>query len=201
MWWLYLIFALILMLYCVLFVIAYGIKFVLRLDVNNMSVCIKCYALDWIEVLCFKFFVCNGLFYYQINKKQLKTIGGKDKSENKTQQKRVKKKKLKTSAYLSKLWNKRPNIKIKKLNVNYGTTFEEIKDKVLFDGYTAIITNTLLAIGSEKIKLQDFELQNVSDQSKFNGVDIECVLGFSLFKIAAYAIYAMAVKKKYEIAV
>ena len=201
MWWLYLVFALILVLYCLMFVIAYGIRFVLRLDIDNLSVCIKYYVLDWIEVLCIKLFVCNGKFYYQINKKQIKTVEKKGEEDIETQGKRNKKKKLKKGAYLSNLLNKIPEIKLRRLNINYGTSFEEFKDRALFDGYAMLITNALLAIGSEKLKLQNFEMQNVSSQSKLNGAVIDCVLGFSLFKIAAYAIYAALIKKKYQVAV
>ena len=201
MWWLYLVFALILLIYCVLIVIAYGIRFVLRIDADNMSVCVKCYVFDWIEVFCVKLFVCQGCFFYQLNKKQIKSIDKKEENDVQKSKKRNKKEKLKTIAYLSKLWSKAPSVKIRRLSIDYGTAFEEIKDRALFDGYAMLITNTLLAIGSEKIKLRNFELQNVNDLSKFNGVDLECILGFSLFKIAAYAIYAMAVKRKYVVAV
>ncbi|MDE6362281.1 MAG: hypothetical protein K2L53_04815, partial [Clostridia bacterium] len=117
----------------------------------------------------------------------------------KTQNKRNKAKKLKVGAYLSNLLSKSPNLTVRSLSVNYGTSFEEIKDRALFDGYTALIANTFMAISSEKLKVQEFGLQNVSDISKFNGVDIKCVMGLSLFKIAAYAIYAMIIKNKYKV--
>ncbi|MDE7191537.1 MAG: hypothetical protein K2O35_03635 [Clostridia bacterium] len=202
MWWLYLIFALILLLFaCIIFVIAYGVKFVLRVDADNLSVCAQCFILDRIEIFCIKIFVCQGLFYYQINKNDLKILKRGDNEGAKTQNKRKKAKKLKIGAYLSNLLSKSPNLTVRSLSVNYGTSFEEIKDRALFDGYTTLIANTFMAIGSEKLKVQEFGLQNVSDISTFNGVDIECVMGLSLFKIAAYAIYAMIIKNKYKVAV
>lgn|GEM_PF-3663468 len=201
MWWIYVVFAFILMLYCILFVIAYGIKFVLRLDLNNMSVCFKCYILDWIEVVCFKIFVCNGVFCYQLNKKPIKYLDGNRETDIKKQKKCGNKSKLKLGAYLSNLWSRMPNIKVRRLSINYSASFEDIKDAALLDGYIMLISNTLLAVSSEKLRLQEFELQNVSRKSKLNGVEAECVLGFSLIKIAAYAIYALTAKKKYEVAI
>ncbi|MDE6474236.1 MAG: hypothetical protein K2L70_03985 [Clostridia bacterium] len=201
MWLLYLVFAMILMLYCIIFLIAYGIKFVFRLDLNNMSVCFKCYILDWIEVLCIKTFVCNGVFYYQINKKPIKTVSENRDTDIKKQNKRSKKSKLKIGAYISRLWSKLPNIKIRRLSINYGASFEEIKGRALLDGCAMLISNTLMAVSGEKLRLQEFELQNISQKSNLNGVDVECVLGFSIIKIAAYVIYAMTAKKKYEVAI
>ncbi len=194
------IFTFILLIYCLMIVIAYGIRFVFRLDSNNMSVCLKCFIFDWVEVFCIKLFVCEGLFYYQINKKQLKTIKNKEDEADDTKNKRKKKKKLKTGAYISQLLSKLPDIRVKRLSVNYSAEFEEIKNRALFDGCVMLMTNTLLAISSEKVKLQDFQLQNVSGDLKFNGVDAECVLNFALIKIALYALYAMIIKKKYQVA-
>ncbi|MDE5756100.1 MAG: hypothetical protein K2I23_03340 [Clostridia bacterium] len=130
----------------------------------------------------------------------MKTIKNKEDEADDTKNKRKKKKKLKTGAYISQLLSKLPDIRVKRLSVNYSAEFEEIKNRALFDGCVMLMTNTLLAISSEKVKLQDFQLQNVSGDLKFNGVDAECVLNFALIKIALYALYAMIIKKKYQVA-
>lgn len=196
MWWLVLAVLPILLLEFAVFVIIYGIRFEFRLDTDNMSVCLKCYALDYVEVLCIKFFVCEGKFYYQINKKQIKTINTSDTDDDKTKKN---KKKLDKSAYLSKLWRKRPAIKIKQMNVNYGADLEDAKNRAVFDGVFMLVSNTLLVTNSDKLRINDFRLQNVTQISKFNGIDANCIIGYSLFKVAIFGIYAMLIKGKYKV--
>ncbi|MDE6275512.1 MAG: hypothetical protein K2M75_03120 [Clostridia bacterium] len=198
MWWLYLIFAVILVLYCIFVIIAYGIKLVLRLDTDNLSVCLKCYIFDWIEVFCIKFFECEGAFYYQLNKKQLKTVKSKDDSGDNKQKKQ--KKKLKTGAYISKLWSKSPSIAIRRLSIDYATTFEDVKDKALLDASATVVSNSLIAASSQKLQIKDFEIENISDKTRFSGAELECIIGLTLFKMALFSLYAMAIKKKYEVA-
>ena len=196
MWWLVLAVLPILLLEFAVFVIIYGIRFEFRLDTDNMSVCLKCYVLDYIETLCIKLFVCEGKFYYQINKKQIKSIEVNTNTDDKAKKK---KKKLDKSAYLSKLWSKRPVLKLKQVNVNYGADLEDAKNRAVFDGALMLVSNTLLATNSNKLQINDFQLQNVTEKSQFNGINANCVMGFSLFKIAFFAIYAMLIMGKYKV--
>lgn len=192
------IFALIIVIYCVLVVIAYGIKMYLRADVDNLSICLKCYIFDWIEVFCIKVFVCQDKFYYQINKRQLNII---EKQDNKDDSKRKKKrKKLKIGLYVSKLWSKKPSITLRRLSINYAATFEDIKNKALIDSSAIVVTDSLIAANSQKLKIKDFQLENIGDESTFSGVEIECLVGLMLLKIVLFALYAIIVKKKYMVA-
>lgn len=196
MWWLILAFILILLLEFFVFVILYGIRLTLRVDANNMSICIKCYVLDYFEVMCVKLFVCENKFYYQINKKALKVINANDNDEKSKKNK----KKLRKSAFFSNLWSKRPEITIKNLTVNYGANFEEAKNRAIFDGAITIISNTLMATNSNKLKINDFQLKNVSEESKFNGIDASCEIGgLTILKILFYALYAISIKGKYQV--
>ena len=169
MWWLILAFILILLLEFFVFVILYGIRLTLRVDANNMSICIKCYVLDCFEVMCVKLFVCENKFYYQINKKALKVINANDNDEKSKKNK----KKLRKSAFFFNLWSKRPEITIKNLTV---------------------------ATNSNKLKINDFQLKNVSEESKFNGIDASCEIGgLTILKILFYALYAISIKGKYQV--
>ena len=179
-----------------IFIIYYGIRLEFRLDANNMSICLKCFILDYIEVSCVKLFICEGKFYYQINKKQIKTIELDANNDGKSNRK---KKKLDKSAFLSKLWGKRPSIKINELSVNYGAHINDAMNRAVLDGALMLASNTLLVTNSDKLKIIDFQLNNVTDESKFNGVDVNCVMGFSLIKIAIYTIYASLIKRKYKV--
>ena len=86
MWRIYLLFSLLLTIYIGLVILAYGIKTTVRIDVNNLSLCVKIFIFDWIEVFCFKIFVSEQQFYYQINKKDIKLF------ERKGQDRKSKKK-------------------------------------------------------------------------------------------------------------
>ena len=66
--------------YSVVIVIAYGIRISTRLDVDNLSVCVKVYIFDWIEIFCIKIFVSDALFYYQLNKNDIKLLKSNDSS-------------------------------------------------------------------------------------------------------------------------
>ena len=96
MWRIYLLFSLLLTIYIGLVILAYGIKTTVRIDVNNLSLCVKIFIFDWIEVFCFKIFVSEQQFYYQINKKDIKLF------ERKGQDRKGKKKsrKIRIFSYL-----------------------------------------------------------------------------------------------------
>ena len=81
MWRIYLLFSLLLTIYIGLVILAYGIKTTVRIDVNNLSLCVKIFIFDWIEVFCFKIFVSEQQFYYQINKKDIKLSSANKKIE------------------------------------------------------------------------------------------------------------------------
>ena len=195
MWWLALAVIPILLAEFAVFIIIYGIRLELRLDAVNTSVCLKCYVLDYIEVLCVKLFACEGKFYYQLNKKRIKAIKADEpKDDNKNKKS---KKKLNKRAYIAKLWSKRPEIKLKWASVKYGANLDDAKNEALLDGALILVSNTLLA--TNKLQIDDYQLQNVTEKSKFNGIDASCVIGFSLFKIALFAIYAIIIKGKYQV--
>ncbi|MDE6472440.1 MAG: hypothetical protein K2L52_05380 [Clostridia bacterium] len=198
MWWLALVFLLVILLESVVFVILYGIRISIRLDANNMSICIKCYVLDYIEMLCIKLFVCENKFYHQINKKPIKVIMTKS-DEDKSNKK---KKKLRKGAYVSNLWSKRPEITIQQLSVNYGVNSEDAKNRALLDGVIMLMSNTMMATNSNKLKITDFQLQNVSDEWRFNGIEASCAIGgLAIIKLFFYSIYAILIKGKYKIKV
>ena len=197
MWWLVLLVLPILLLEFAIFVMVYGIRFEIRLDTNNMSVCLKCYVLDYVEVLCVKLFVCEGKFYYQINKRQIKTLEtNEDKNDGSNKKK---KKKVDKSAYLSKLWRKRPQISIEQLSISYGIDVEDAKNRALLDGALMLVSNTLLATNSNKLQINDFQLQNLTEKSNFSGIKVNCVIGFSLLRIAFFVAYAALNKGKYKV--
>ena len=200
MWWLNLILALTIVIYCVLVVVAYGIRIALRADFDNLSVCLKCYIFDWIEMFCVKIFVCQGKFYYQINKKRLKTIENTNDEECEKDEHKPNKK-LKLGAYISKLWSKKPSIVLRSLNINYSTALDDAKDRALLDGAVAVISNSLIATNSGKLKIQNYHLENICDKTKFSGVELECVVGLTIFKLALFGLYATLVKPKYKVAV
>ena len=98
------------------------------------------------------------------------------------------------------MWSKRPEVTIKSLTVNYGANFEEAKNRAIFDGAITIISNTLMATNSNKLKINDFQLKNVSEESKFNGIDASCEIGgLTILKILFYALYAISIKGKYQV--
>ena len=196
MWCIYLLFALFFIIYAFLIVLAYGIKTSVRIDSSNLSVCVKVYLFDWIEVLCFKIFVCNQQFFYQINKKSIRVL--EVKKEEKDEKKKKKDKKIRVLAFIYYIIDKMPKIRIINPTIEYGADIEDIKNKALFDGGVSAIVNSGIGILFDKLDTVNLTVRNVSDWSSFRGMYLEGTIKFSLIKIILYFLHIISVKKRFQ---
>lgn len=196
MWCIYLLFALFLIVYAILIVFAYGIKTCVRIDSSNLSVCVKVFIFDWIEVLCFKIFVCNQQFFYQINKREIKAL--ELKKDDKDDKKAKKKKKINVLSFAYYIIDKMPKIRIINPTIEYGADIEDIKNRALFDGGVSAIVNSGVGFLFDKLDAVNLSVKNVSDTSTFRGAYLEGTIKFSLIKIFLYFLHIISVKKRFQ---
>ena len=196
MWCIYLLFAILLLIYAVVVVIAYGIKTSIRIDANNLSVCVKVFIFDWIEIICFKIFVSEQQFYYQFNKGNISLLKKGEQDDEDDENKG--KKKLRALSYIYYIIDNLPKITLSNAVVEYGAQFEEIKNRVLFDGGVACVINGGLAFLQEKLQVDGLRVKNVCDDSSFRGLYLEGVIKLSLIKIIFYILHILGQKRKFQ---
>ena len=196
MWCIYLLFALFLILYAIFIIIAYGIKFSARIDTNNLSVCFKVFIFDWMEIMCFKIFVCEQRFYYQINKSDIKVL--ELNKEDKPKKKKNRDKKIHILSFAYYIFDKMPKIKIINPTVEYGAEFEDIKNRALFDGGVVAAVNSAIGALYDKLETVNFSVRNICDDSSFRGLYFEGVIKFSLIKIFLYFLHIISVKRRFQ---
>ncbi len=173
-----------------------GLKCDIRADFNNLSVCIKIYLLWDIEIVCFKAFVCEEKFYYQLNKGRLKQLKN-DKDEESSSKKRKKNKnKLRLLAYLINLIDKMPKINVKSVDVEYTSDIDDSMKKSLIEGGLLTGGNMLRAVLEDKISVSELRIQEVG--GAFKGIGARIIVGASVFKIVFFAIYGALSKRKYR---
>ncbi|MDE6614624.1 MAG: hypothetical protein K2K24_03855, partial [Clostridia bacterium] len=142
-----------------------------RIDVNNLSVCIKVFLFNWIEAFCFKVFVSDNQFFYQINKRKIKQLelNKGEKNENKKKND----KKLRVLSFMYYIFSKMPKLKIINPTVEYGVEIEDIKNRALFDGGVSAIVNSGVGMLFDKLETVNLSVRNVSDTSTFRGLYCE----------------------------
>ncbi len=173
----------------------YGLKVCVRLDTDNLSICIKALIFDKIEVFCFKFFVCDGEFYQQINKKDIKK-SVLSKSDRKNLE--VASKKFYRIQHFNYLISTLPKIQLRQLHINYAVRFDDFKDGAMFDGALKVISYTALGI-SDKLVIKDFELNNITSEGNFKGVLLSLKFGFSIFTLMNYVLRMRMSKRKFTV--
>ncbi len=199
MWRIYLLFGLFMAIYSVVIIIAYGIRISTRLDVDNLSVCVKVYIFDWIEIFCIKIFVSDALFYYQLNKNDIKLLKANDSSAKSKKRSKEKKK----TRYLSYLWyivENAPKIRLSSGIIEYGTSIDDIKNRSILNGAALTLLNTALAVAHNKIAFDEINMTDISSQSSFRGVYLDGVIKFSLIKIILYSLRIITVKRRFQTA-
>ncbi len=199
MWRIYLLFGLFMAIYSVVIIIAYGIRISTRLDVDNLSVCVKVYIFDWIEIFCIKIFVSDALFYYQLNKNDIKLLKSNDSSAKSKKHSKEKKK----TRYLSYLWyivENAPKIRLSSGIIEYGTSIDDIKNRSILNGAALTLLNTALAVAHNKIAFDEINMTDISSQSSFRGVYLNGVIKFSLIKIILYSLRIITVKRRFQTA-
>lgn len=199
MWRIYLLFGLFMAIYSVVIIIAYGIRISTRLDVDNLSVCVKVYIFDWIEIFCIKIFVSDALFYYQLNKNDIKLLKANDSSAKSKKRSKEKKK----TRYLSYLWyivENAPKIRLSSGIIEYGTSIDDIKNRSILNGVALTLLNTALAVAHNKIAFDEINMTDISSQSSFRGVYLDGVIKFSLIKIILYSLRIITVKRRFQTA-
>lgn len=173
----------------------YGLKVHVRLDADNLSICIKVLIFDKVELFCFKFFVCDGEFYQQINKKDIKKCV-LSKSDRKNLE--VARKKFYRIQHFNYLISTLPKIQLRQLHINYAVHFDDLKDGAMFEGALKALSYTALVI-SDKLVIKDFELNNIADESNFKGVLLSCKFGFSIFTLMNYMLRMRMSKRKFTV--
>lgn len=199
MWLIYLLIGLIVLpIVFIIAVVACGIRGELRLNGDNLSVCLKLYIFEKIEVVCFKVFVCEEKFYYQFNRGSLKVVN-LNKDDEDSENGKENRKKLRLAAYLYALIDGFPRIRLRLFSLQYVVPVDDAKDRVLLDGAVDVICNGFFGVFGEKIKAMQYSLQNVRDSKDFNGAILQIKIGFSVIALLFYALKAMALKRKYTV--
>lgn len=199
MWCIYLLFGIAMIVYAATIVLYYGVRYTLRADYNNLSLCGKVFIFNWIEVLCIKIFVCEGKFYFQFNRGDIKVIVGQDDGK-KSKKSKKKKNKIKILPLLYYIAEKFPKIYVPMTAIEYGASFEDIKNRALFDGAVGIIGNVLKSLACNKLTIDNYSIKNTCEESAFRGAEIEGLIKFSLIKIFLFILHIIAVKRKFQTA-
>ncbi len=194
-------FGFLLTVYTVIVFTEYGFRFNLRADFSNLSVCIRIYVFEWIEIASFDVFVCQGKFIYSLSGGEFKTLSIKkgkalkkeEKSENKEQ------KEIKTD-YLSMFKNviaDIPEISLRSLYIGYSLSGEDEMKNALYGGAINTITAMIKGALSDKLKIQNCITKDISSNGIFKGVTVDAVIGFSIFKILFYIMHIITLRRKF----
>lgn len=195
-------FGFLLTVYTVIVFTAYGFRFNLRADYNNLSVCIRIYVFEWIEIASLDIFVCQGKFIYSLSGGEFKTLSIKkgktskieEESENKEQ------KEIKTD-YLSMFKNAIadiPEISLRSLYIGYSLSGEDEMKNALYGGAISTITAMIKGALSDKLKILNCITEDISSNGIFKGVTVDAVIGFSIFKILFYIMHIITLKRKFK---
>ena len=179
-------FGFLLTVYTVIVFTEYGFRFNLRADYNNLSVCIRIYVFEWIEIASFDVFVCQSHFKIPLLKKE-------EKSENKEQNE------IKTD-YLSMFKNviaDIPEISLRSLYIGYSLSGEDEMKNALYGGAINTITVMIKGALSDKLKIQNCITKDISSNGIFKGVTVDAVIGFSIFKILFYIMHIITLRRKF----
>lgn len=194
-------FGFLLTVYTVIVFTAYGFRFNLRADYNNLSVCIRIYVFEWIEIASLDIFVCQGKFIYSLSGGEFKTLSIKkgktskieEESENKEQ------KEIKTD-YLSMFKNAIadiPEISLRSFYIGYSLSGEDEMKNALYGGAINTITAMIKEALSDKLKIRNCITEDISSNGIFKGVTVDAVIGFSIFKILFYIMHIITLKRKF----
>lgn len=195
-------FGFLLTVYTVIVFTAYGFRFNLRADYNNLSVCIRIYVFEWIEIASLDIFVCQGKFIYSLSGGEFKTLSIKkgktskkeEESENKEQ------KEIKTD-YLSMFKNAIadiPEISLRSFYIGYSLSGEDEMKNALYGGAINTITAMIKGTLSDKLKIRNCITEDISSNGIFKGVTVDAVIGFSIFKILFYIMHIITLKRKFK---
>lgn len=195
-------FGFLLTVYTVIVFTAYGFRFNLRADYNNLSVCIRIYVFEWIEIASLDIFVCQGKFIYSLSGGKFKTLSIKkgktskieEESENKEQ------KEIKTD-YLSMFKNAIadiPEISLRSFYIGYSLSGEDEMKNALYGGAINTITAMIKEALSDKLKIRNCITEEISSNGIFKGVTVDAVIGFSIFKILFYIMHIITLKRKFK---
>ncbi len=195
-------FGFLLTVYTVIVFTAYGFRFNLRADYNNLSVCIRIYVFEWIEIASLDIFVCQGKFIYSLSGGEFKTLSIKngktskkeEESENKEQ------KEIKTD-YLSMFKNAIadiPEISLRSFYIGYSLSGEDEMKNALYGGAINTITAMIKGVLSDKLKIRNCITEDISSNGIFKGVTVDAVIGFSIFKILFYIMHIITLKRKFK---
>lgn len=194
-------FGFLLTVYTVIVFTAYGFRFNLRADYNNLSVCIRIYVFEWSEIASLDVFVCQGKFIYSLSGGEFKTLSIKkgktskkeEESENKEQ------KEIKTD-YLSMFKNAIadiPEISLRSFYIGYSLSGEDEMKNALYGGAINTITAMIKEALSDKLKIRNCITEDISSNGIFKGVTVDAVIGFSIFKILFYIMHIITLKRKF----
>lgn len=194
-------FGFLLTVYAVIVFTAYGFRFNLRADYNNLSVCIRIYVFEWSEIASLDVFVCQGKFIYSLSGGEFKTLSIKkgktskkeEESENKEQ------KEIKTD-YLSMFKNAIadiPEISLRSFYIGYSLSGEDEMKNALYGGAINTITAMIKEALSDKLKIRNCITEDISSNGIFKGVTVDAVIGFSIFKILFYIMHIITLKRKF----
>lgn len=194
-------FGFLLTVYTVIVFTAYGFRFNLRADYNNLSVCIRIYVFEWIEIASLDIFVCQGKFIYSLSGGEFKTLSiKKGKTSKKEEESENKEQKEMKTDYLSMFKNAIadiPEISLRSLNIGYSLSGEDEMKNALYGGAINTITAMIKGVLSDKLKIRNCITEDISSNGSFKGVTVDAVIGFSIFKILFYIMHIITLKRKF----
>lgn len=192
------IFLLLLIIYCVFVIISYGFRCELRGDYDNMSLCLRIYIFDWIEIFSFKIFLHQNNFYYALNKGQIKLIRGKI---GHTEQDNIKDDKdiAKTNyyAYFARIIHDMPKLVFNNVQIMHSIDFDNEMNRVLFDQGLGVAVSIVKAVVYDKLQVKNIQISDIREKTNLRGFIAEIRFDFVLFKILFFMLHIISLKRKY----
>lgn len=197
MWCIYFLLSAALLSYMMLVTLAYGVRINMRTDFDNLSVCVRAYVFGWIEIASLNVFVCEGKFYYSINRGDFKTLGAKIRRTARDKANDGKVSKTDYAGLFKNAIKDFPEITLKDAYVQYSVDYEDRMKNSLFGGVVNLFSGMLKRTVYSKVSIDSFTSEDTSAKSDFRGVIINAVTGFSAVKILFYLLHIISLKRKF----
>lgn len=183
--------------YIALIVTVYGYRINIRMDADNLSLCLRVYVFEWIEVFSFNIFEIDGKFAYAVNKSEYKTLKRKGAKKSAEEEKSDDEKpKADYAGFAANVLKDFPTLTIRKAELRYALNGDEMQN-ALINGIIYVTATNLKNVLYKRVKIKELSLYDMTQYNFIDGAEIEIVTGFSMFKIVLYLMHIITLKRKY----
>lgn len=183
--------------YIVLIVTVFGYRINIRMDADNLSLCLRIYVFEWIEVFSFNIFEIDGKFAYAVNKGEYRTLKRKSAKQFAEEEKSDHKKpKTDYAGFAAKVLKEFPKLTIRRAELRYALRGDEMQNALL-NGIIYVTATNLKSVLYKRVKIKELSLYDMTQRNFIYGAEIEVVTGFSMFKIVLYLMHIITLKRKY----